>query len=196
MKTQSLPRISLTGRLIIAATVVSGLFGSILDRALVATPAWRDLGVQAWADFSRHADLQTGLFVYPIGAILCWALVFAAVLAYRFDRSAPLQAGLPIYLAALGALGAIVTTIVAAPVMMHVGQLNHTNTAALHDAFETFTVWGVYVRGICFTAIFVCSVWALVNYFRYQPALLTPRSNADLLTVTTAGLDATTPTQS
>ena len=47
MTTQSLPRFSLTGALIIAATVVVGLFGSLLDRALVATPAWRDLGVQA-----------------------------------------------------------------------------------------------------------------------------------------------------
>ncbi len=120
----------------------------------------------------------------------------AAVWAYRLDRAAPRQAGLPIYLAALGALGAIVTTIVAAPVMMYVGQLSDTNTVALHDAFETFTIWGVYVRGICFAAIFVCSVWALVNYFRYQPALLTPRSNADLLPVTTGGQDATIPTQS
>lgn len=194
MKTQSLPRISVTGMLIIAAAVVSGLFGSILDRALVATPAWRDLGVQAWADFSRHADLGAGLVVYPIGAILCWALVFAAALAFRVDRSTPRQTGLPIYLAALGALGAIVTTIVAAPVMMHVGQLGDTNTAGLHDAFETFTVWGVYVRGICFAVIFVCSVWALISYFRYQPALLTPRSNADLSPATTAGRHATTPT--
>lgn len=190
MKTPQLPRISLTGKLIIAATVVSGLFGSILDRALVATPAWRDLGVRAWADFSRHADLRAGLVVYPIGAILCWALVFAAALAYRPDRSAPRQAGLPIYLAALGALGAIVTTIVAVPVMMHVGHLSDTDAAALHDAFETFTVWGVYVRGICFAAIFVCSVWALINYFRYQPALRAPRSNAELLPVTAAGQDA------
>ncbi|UXA08888.1 hypothetical protein KXD96_12920 [Mycobacterium sp. SMC-2] len=190
MKTPQSPRISLTGKLIIVATVVSGLFGSILDRALVATPAWRDLGVRAWADFSRHADLRAGLVVYPIGAILCWALVFAAALSCRLDGSAPGQAGLPIYLAALGALGAIVTTVVAAPVMMHVGQLSDTDTAALHDAFETFTVWGVYVRGFCFAAIFVCLVWALVNYFRYQPALRMPRSHAELLPVTAAGQDA------
>jgi hypothetical protein len=193
--TESLPRISVTGMLIIAATVVSGLFGSILDRALVATPAWRDLGVQAWADYSRHADLQTGYFVYPIGGILCWALVFAAAWAYRLDRSAPRQAGPPIYLAALSALGAILTTIVAAPAMMHVGQLSDTDAAALHDAFETFTLWGVYVRGSCFAAIFVCSVWALVTYFRHQPPPLAQQpTNRDLLTVTQADQDPTTPT--
>jgi hypothetical protein len=167
---QPLPRLSLTGRLIVAAVVVVGLFGSLLDRALVATPAWRDLGVQAWADYSRHADLHNGLFVYSIGGILCWALVFAAALAYRLDRSTPRQAGPPIYLAALGALGGIVTTIVAAPVMLHVGQLSDTETAALHNAFETFTLWGVYVRGICFAAMFVCLAWALVACLKYRLA--------------------------
>jgi len=194
MTTQSPPRISVTVMLIIAATVVSGLFSFSLDRALVATPAWRDLGVQAWADYSRHADLQTGYVVYPIGGILCWALVFAAALAYRLDRSAPRQAGLPMYLAALGAVGAILTTIVAAPVMMHVGQLSDTDTAALHDAFETFTRWGVYVRGACFAVIFVCLVWTLVTYFRHQPPPLAQyRNKRDLLTVTPADQDPTTP---
>jgi hypothetical protein len=185
MTTRSLPRISVTPMLIIAATVVVGLFGSLLDRAAVATPAWRDLGVQAWANYSRHADLHNGLIVYSIGGISCWALVFAAALAYRLDRSAPRQAGLPIYLAAVAAIGAIVTTIVAAPVMMHVGQLSDTDTSALHNSFETFTLWGVYVRGICFAAIFVCLVWALVTYFRYQPATAT---------VMAADQDATTTT--
>jgi hypothetical protein len=179
---QSPPRISVTAMLIIAATVVVGLFGSFLDRAVVATPAWRDLGVQAWTDYSRHADLHNGLFVYSIGGISCWALVFAAALAYRLDRSAPRQAGLPIYLAAAGSIGAIATTVVAAPVMMHVGQLSDTDIAGLRDAFETFTLWGVYVRGACFAAIFVCLVWALVTYFWHHApkALLT----SELLTGT------------
>ena len=165
MTTQSPPRFPLTGGLIIAATLVVGLFAPVLDRALVATPAWRELGVQAWADYSRHADLRNGLVVYPAGGILCWVLVFAAALAHRLDRSAPRRVGLPLYLAALAALGAIVTPVVAAPVMISVGRLSDTDTAALHDAFETFTLWGVYVRRVCFAVMFVCSVWALVAYF-------------------------------
>lgn len=96
MTSQSMPRISVTGMLIIAATMVSGLFSFGLDRALVAADAWRHIGVLAWADYSRHPDLENGLVVYPIGAILCWALVFVAALAYRLDRSAPRQVGLPI----------------------------------------------------------------------------------------------------
>ena len=111
-------------------------------------------------------------------------LIFAAALAYRLDRSAPRQAGPPLYLATLAALGAIITTVVAAPVMMHVGQLSDSDTAALHNAFETFTLWGVYVRGVCFAAIFVCSVWALVTYFRYRPVPMTQQRMSESLTAT------------
>ncbi len=166
--TQSKNRNMITGGLILAATVVSGLFGSELDRALVATPAWRSLGVQAWADFSRHADLGPGDIVYPIGGILSWGLVFAAALACRLDRSAPRPARLAIYLAALAALGALGSTIVAAPVIQHVGVISDADTVALRQAFDTFTLWGVYIRGICFAAMFVCTVSALVAYFRHQ----------------------------
>ena len=42
-----LVRRSITLGLVVAATVIGGLFSSLLDRALVATPAWRHLGVQA-----------------------------------------------------------------------------------------------------------------------------------------------------
>ncbi len=160
-------RIFVTGAVLVAATLAVGLFGSLLDRALVATPAWRNLGVRAWADYSRHADLDNGIIVYSVGGILCCVLVFATVVVYRLDRSAPRQTGLPIYLAAVSALGAIATTVVAAPVMMRVGGIDDSDTAALHAAFETFTLWGVYVRGGCFAAMFICLVWALAVYFRH-----------------------------
>jgi hypothetical protein len=169
MKTPSNSRTSITGGLLVAATVVIGFFGSMLDRAVVATPAWRDLGVRAWADYSRHADLGPGYFVYPIGAILAWALVFAAAVAYRRDRSAPRQGRPAIYLAALAALGAVITTIVEAPVMQQVGVTPDDDIAALRRAFDIFTLWGIYVRGICFAAMFICTVWALVAFYRHRP---------------------------
>ncbi|TCO59274.1 hypothetical protein [Actinocrispum wychmicini] len=159
--------LSITATLVVAATVVGGLFGSLVDRALVATPAWRHLGVVAWADYSRQADLGNGNIVYPIGAILLWGLVFGAAIAYRLDRTAPRQAVWPIYLAAVSALGAIVSTIIAAPVMQHVGTVPDTDTAALHTAFETFTLWGVYIRGGFFGLGFVFIVWALVSILRH-----------------------------
>jgi hypothetical protein len=153
-------RRSITLGVVVAATVIGGLFSSLLDRALVATPAWGQLGVQAWADYSRHADLGTGNVVYPVGGILLWALVFAAAVSHRLDRTAPRSAGLPIYLAALCSIGPLVATIIAAPIMQGVGSLGN-DPVALQAAFDRFTLWGVYIRGVFFTLSFLCTVWAV-----------------------------------
>ena len=153
-------RTSVTLWLVVAATVVGGLFGSLLDRALIATNAWRQLGVHAWADYSRHADLGPGDIVYPIGGILWWALIFAAAVSQRLDHRAPRKAGLPIYLATLFSIGAIIATIIAAPTMQSVGSLGN-DPVALQSAFDRFTLWGVYIRGVFFALTFLCTVWAL-----------------------------------
>lgn len=159
-------RTSITLWLVVAATVVGGLFGSLLDRALVATEAWRHLGVHAWADYSRYADLGPGDIVYPIGGILWWALIFAAAVSQRLDRSASRKAALPIYLAALFSIGAIIATIIAAPIMQSVGSLGN-DTVALQSAFNRFTLWGVYIRGVFFALTFLCTVWALTITSRH-----------------------------
>lgn len=66
------------------ATLVGGLLAGLsLDRSLVALPAWRRLDVEAWAVFSRHADLGRGLVLYPVlgvgGPLLSVATAFAYV---------------------------------------------------------------------------------------------------------------------
>ncbi|WP_458688806.1 hypothetical protein [Nocardia tengchongensis] len=53
------------------------------------------------------------------------------------------------------------------------GSVADTDTAALQHAFDTFTMWGVYVRGICFAAGFLCSVWALVALLLKHPLPVT-----------------------
>lgn len=169
MTEQAVRRLTVAEALVVATVVVGGLFGSLLDRALVATVAWRDLGVVAWADYSRHADLGPGEVVYPVGGILWWGLVFAAVIACRRDRSVSRAVRVPLYLAVAAVLGAIVSTAIAAPTMQHVGSVADTDTAALRHAFDTFTMWGVYVRGMCFAAGFLCSVWALVALLLKRP---------------------------
>ncbi|MGH7748647.1 MAG: hypothetical protein ACREQ5_28390, partial [Candidatus Dormibacteria bacterium] len=155
--------------LLVGAVAATALFGSLLDRALVATPAWDRLGVQAWADFSRHADLGTGNVVYPVGGILCWVLILAAAVNYVvFDRTTPRTLAVPVTLAVLGAFGEIATTIKAAPVMQGVAHLGN-DQAALRAAFEQFTLWGVYVRGGFFALALLGSIWALVEAFRVPP---------------------------
>jgi hypothetical protein len=59
-----------TRLLLIAAAFVSGLLaGGNIDRAFVAMPAWQEVGATNWAEFSRHADLGNGMWLYPIEAI-------------------------------------------------------------------------------------------------------------------------------
>ena len=92
-------------------------------------------------------------------------LVLAAAVAYRLDRNAPRSAGVPIYLAALSTVGAIATTVIAAPTIQSVGRLGD-DSASLIRAFDTFTLWGVYIRGAFFVMSFAFTVWALVAIMR------------------------------
>lgn len=58
-----------------AAIVVSGILaGTVFDRVVVGGPAWHSLGAEAWAQYSRQADLGTGLVVYPVSTV--WALSY------------------------------------------------------------------------------------------------------------------------
>jgi hypothetical protein len=152
-------------RALTAGTIVVAAFGgAMIDRAIVATPAWQRLGPAAWAAYSRHADLGNGRIVYPIYGIGLAVLAIAAALSYRFDRGAPRRAGIPIYLSALCAIGVVATTIKAAPIML--GVPDHTDALALQDAFDEFTLWGIYIRGALGVLALLASLWALAVYSR------------------------------
>jgi hypothetical protein len=156
---------AVTRPLIIGSVVIGAFGGAIVDRAVVATPAWRQLGPAAWAAYSAHADLGNGLIVYPIYGIGLAMLTIAAAISYRLDVGAPRPAGPPIYLAALSAIGVIATTIKAAPIMLGVPDLD-TDTIALQNAFDQFTFWGVYIRGALGTLALLASIWALAAHPR------------------------------
>jgi hypothetical protein len=156
---------STTRGLLIATLAVLGLSGSLLDRALIATPAWEQLGATAWADYNRHADLGNGLIIYPIVGVLPTILAIATAISHRLDRAPHRSAGPPIYLTALFMIGVMATTLVAAPIMLGVDELH--DITSLRQAFALFTFWGVYVRGGFFAAAFLSSVWAV--------AVLVPR---------------------
>lgn len=160
---------TLTRSTIVAATVVTAANGSLLDRALVATPAWNYLGTQAWADYSRRADLGAGDIVYPVEGILAWILILGAAASYvRFDRTAAPKAALPFTLAVLGALGWIGTTIKAAPIMQSLSDVGN-DPVALSNAFHAFTLWGVYVRDGFTGLAFLAGIWAIIEVFRAHP---------------------------
>ena len=102
------------------------------------------------------------MIAYPIYGIGLAVLAIAAAVSYRFERGAPRSASLGIYLAALCAFGVIATTIKAAPIML--GVPDQTDAAALQNAFDQFTFWGVYLRGALGALALFASIWALAAY--------------------------------
>jgi hypothetical protein len=153
-----------TRNLLVAAILTGGLLaGMNCDRAFVAMPAWQEIGPQAWAEFSRHADLGNGRLLYPVLAIGNALLILGASLSVRFDHSAPRAAALPIYLAAILALAGLALTLKAAPVMLGIEDASGVET--LRRAFEDFRFWG-NLRGACQVLAFFAVAWAVRAFIR------------------------------
>lgn len=132
-----------------------------MARLVVEMPAWRRVGVVAWAEFSRHADLGNGLLAFPAVAIGAALLSVLALVTYRIGGAEPRSAALPIYAGAVCVAAGMVTTAFAAPNMLRLRNVGQ-DTAALQRAFEGFQLWGG-IRSVVQTLAFIASVWALVK---------------------------------
>jgi len=91
--------------------------------------------------------------------ILPTVLAVSAAITHRIDHGRSRAAGPPIYLAALAMIGVMATTAIAAPIMLNLDDLGN-DQAALRQAFDQFTSWGVYVRGGFFALAFIATTWA------------------------------------
>ena len=77
-----------TQLLLAAATFLTGMLaGGVVDRVVVGGPAWQELGAQAWAQYSRLADLGTGLVAYPIEGIGSTLLTLAATVGPAMSKN-------------------------------------------------------------------------------------------------------------
>jgi hypothetical protein len=128
-------------------------------------PAWRKIGVQRWAAYSRHADLENGLFLYPGLAIGGAFFTIVAAVSYQFDGTAPASGALPIYLSVALVLGGLLATIKAAPFMMSLRRIDD-DASALQKAFDGFRRWG-NVRGTLQILAFLAKVWTLLGVLGY-----------------------------
>jgi len=148
--------------LVLFATIFNApLFGT-LNRAIVDFAAWRKLGVVAWADFSRYADLGPGLVLYPLEAIGGGAFTLAALLSYHLDGRRPRSAAAPLYIAWLGALGGLLLTRQAAPQMLSLRRIPRDDAVSLQQAFESFTFWS-YLRLLTQAGAWLANLWSLVS---------------------------------
>jgi hypothetical protein len=143
--------------------VVEQLLGTVVDslnRTLVEMPAWRHLGVQAWATFSRSADLGNGTILYPLAGIGGLVLILAAAIVFRFGPRRPWFVAVPVYGAALLAICVILTTSQAAPIMLSLRRIGD-DPRALQQAFDGFYRWDS-IRAVIGMLEGCLEIWALV----------------------------------
>jgi hypothetical protein len=149
--------------LVVSATILAGLLaGTTVDRFVVAFPAWRKLGVKAWADYSRHADLGNGTILYSVFAIGCVATALGAAALVRHRE--PRRFRVAVYITAAVATAGLLLTLKAAPYMLSLTGLGD-DPVALERAFDGFFMWSA-ARGVLQVLAFPLGLWATVAVFR------------------------------
>ena len=152
--------------LIVGATLLDGILaGGDIDRWVVGMPAWRTVGVVAWANYSRSADLGNGLILYPALAISGTFLSLAAAVSFARQRRHANFVAIGIYAAATLALSGLVITFKAAPFMLSLRYFRNGDEALLQQAFDGFELWGG-VRAVLQTMAFGANLWSLVAFLQ------------------------------
>jgi hypothetical protein len=159
-----------TYRLVAVSVVLTGIIaGASLDRAVVQLPAFRQVGLQAWAAFSQRADLGNGLFWYPVLGVGSTLLCILAAIVFLRDKAAPANAAFPIYGAAMAAALGLLATTQAAPHMLSLRDVHTNDLPGLQKAFDGFVRWHL-ARALVQALAFVLSVRALEVLHRADAA--------------------------
>jgi hypothetical protein len=137
-----------TQRLALGATLVDGLIAGVsLGRSVVELPAFARIGADAWAAYSREADLRNGRFWYPALAIGGTALTLIAATRRR-----------AMWPAAVLAAAGLLATAKAGPNVLRISRERDART--VQTSFEAFRRWHG-VRAALQGVAFVASVVAL-----------------------------------
>ena len=111
--------------LLTASIIFNGLLaGGNIDRAFIQMPAWVNVGSQAWASYSRHADLENGLYLYPLEAIGGALLTIGAAISFFYCNTSSYSVALPLYLSVILVIAGLLATIKAAPIMMSLRHIS------------------------------------------------------------------------
>jgi len=143
------------------ATFLSAILAGItVDRYFIQRPAFEHIGMIAWGEYSRHADLSRGgLLLYPSLAIGNAVFAIASAIVARSAQTVSRSALTLLYAGAAFAVLGLVLTTQAAPVMLGVATLGN-EPQALRTAFEQFFFWSA-IRGTCQILAFVSNLVGL-----------------------------------
>ena len=149
---------SITRGLVTAATALSGVVaGTTLDRSVVQLSAWRRLGADPWAVYTRE-ELRRSLLWYPPLGIGTALVNIAAAVAVRRDGEAARSAELPSRAVAVLAIGHVLVTAKATPNMVRARQTDDPDS--LHGALEGFARWNG-LRAVVDVLTFAANLWSL-----------------------------------
>jgi hypothetical protein len=134
--------------------------GLSADRSIVQLPAFRRTGLDAWVAYSRHADLENGLFYYPTLALGGSILTIAA--AWRMsDRGSTIRRRARLSrAAAVSAAIALAATSQAAPNMWRLREISTADHDSVDRAYRGFRFWHG-VRSVALTLTFAFGLAAL-----------------------------------
>ncbi len=135
-----------TSGLVSAATALSGLVaGTTIDTAIVKLPAWRRLGAESWASYTRQ-ELPTSLVWYPLLGIGAVLINISAAVAVHRDGEAPRLATVSSRAVAILAIGHLLTTAKAVPHMLRVRETGDPDS--LQEALKSFRRWHLARTGV------------------------------------------------
>jgi len=153
----------LTYALGIAAIFSGWLAGGGIDRYLVQVPGFRHIDIIQWGEYSRHADLGNGLFLYPAEAIVPFILFIVSFIIVLMNKQLS-RLKIPVSLALILSAAGLFFTVFAAPVMLGIKNMPN-DPVLLQQAFDTFHFWGG-LRAIVQVLAFFPALWAFGLVFR------------------------------
>ena len=145
---------------IIAASLTSLLCGASLDQSIKQLPARHTMGVKAFSEYAKAADLKNGVLWYAvlgIGAALF--SIATAILAWYHNTGGY---SLPLYLGGVFAICQIICTSRAAPTYHSQKKIQgEGELKKLFNKFERIQT----LRSIFITLNFICYLWVIIIIF-------------------------------
>jgi hypothetical protein len=148
--------------LILVATAVDGfLAGASLDQSIKQLPARHKIGVIAYSQYSRAADLGNGILWYSLLGVGALLLTMAAGVA-AYVKRVPKAVALPLYISGGLAILHTIATSQAAPTNFKQRQVSD-DEKTLKKIFDEFSKWQT-IRCVLQVAVFGMMLWGLVAY--------------------------------
>jgi hypothetical protein len=145
---------------IAAVAFIGPLVGMSLDQSIKQLPARHRIGISAYSAYSRAADLQNGLFLYPffgVGSAL--AVIAAAISGHLAGLPDRLQ--LPLDVSGIFGILHSLATARAAPVNLSQRRYSLNDEADLARVLDRFGRWN-NIRAVLQATNFSAALWAVV----------------------------------